>query len=130
MTPVADSDLRHFLDQKDVLQFSVLIRQFYGCLVMAVQYLHVNRIRHKDLKPQNILVKGTSILITDFGTALDWTDRSRATTTGDPGPISINYAAPEVVDREQRSESSDIWSLGCVFLEMTVRGNISICIRH
>ncbi|KAH7074607.1 kinase-like domain-containing protein [Paraphoma chrysanthemicola] len=119
MLPVADCDLRIFLDQSEVLQQANLIRQFYGCLVAALLYLHQKRIRHKDLKPQNILVKNTQVLITDFGTALDWNDESRATTAGDPGPISINYAAPEVVDRERRSESSDIWSLGCIFVDMT-----------
>lgn len=121
MTPVADCDLRFFLDRAAQSQEEHFLRPFYGCLITAVHYLHQNRIRHKDLKPQNILLKGTKVLITDFGTALDWNDESRATTTGDPGPISITYAAPEVVDRERRSESSDIWSLGCVFVEMTVR---------
>lgn len=120
MTPVADCDLRAFLDKQVSPNRNALLRQFYGCLAVAVQYLHHNNIRHKDLKPQNILVKENKVLLTDFGTALDWTDKSRATTSGDPGPISFNYAAPEVVDREERSESSDIWSLGCVFVEMTV----------
>ncbi|KAH7116967.1 kinase-like domain-containing protein [Dendryphion nanum] len=120
MSPVADCDLRHFLGRPVTPEKENTLRQFYGCLTVAIQYLHQNRIRHKDLKPQNILVKGSKVLITDFGTALDWSEESRATTTGDPGPISINYAAPEVVDREKRSESSDIWSLGCVFVDMTV----------
>lgn len=121
MTPVADCDLRVFLDRHQVPHRDNFLRQAYGCLVTAVHYLHQKRIRHKDLKPQNILIKESKVLITDFGTALDWNDESRATTTGEPGPISINYAAPEVADKERRSESSDIWSLGCVFVEMTVR---------
>lgn len=121
MTPVADCNLRQFLDEAEQSQQKHLLRSFYGCLITAVHYLHQNRIRHKDLKPQNILLKGTKVLITDFGTSLDWTDDSRATTTGDPGPISIAYAAPEVVEKERRSESSDTWSLGCIFVEMTVR---------
>ncbi|KAH7346974.1 kinase-like domain-containing protein [Pyrenochaeta sp. MPI-SDFR-AT-0127] len=119
MTPVAECDLRIFLDREQATQHQNFLRQAYGCLITAVHYLHQNRIRHKDLKPQNILIKDSNVLITDFGTALDWNDESRATTTGEPGPISINYAAPEVADHERRSESSDIWSLGCVFVEMT-----------
>jgi serine/threonine protein kinase len=82
---------------------------------------YTNRIRHKDIKPQNILVKGMNVLITDFGTALDWSKDSGATTSGHPGPTSVNYIAPEVAEHEDRNESSDIWSLGCVFLEMTVK---------
>ncbi|KAF1832875.1 kinase-like protein [Decorospora gaudefroyi] len=119
MSPVADCDLRIFLDSKATLHRCNLLRRFYGCLTKAVQYLHTNRIRHKDIKPQNILVKGMKVLITDFGTALDWSEESGATTSGRPGPIAINYIAPEVAERESRNESSDIWSLGCVFIEMT-----------
>jgi serine/threonine protein kinase len=70
------------------------------------------------------------VLITDFGTALDWSDDSGATTTGRPGPITSLYAAPEVIAYERRNESSDIWSLGCVFLEMTVSKVMATVCKH
>jgi serine/threonine protein kinase len=121
ISPVADCDLRTFLDERATVHSCNLLRHFYGCLTRGLQYLHTNRIRHKDIKPQNILVKGMNVLITDFGTALDWSKDSGATTSGHPGPTSVNYIAPEVAEHEDRNESSDIWSLGCVFLEMTVK---------
>jgi serine/threonine protein kinase len=110
LSPVADCDLRIFLDRSATTHSRNLLRHFYGCLTKAVQYLHTNRIRHKDIKPQNILVKGMQVLTTDFGTALDWSKDSGATTSGHPGPIAVNYIAPEVAKREDRNESSDIWS--------------------
>jgi serine/threonine protein kinase len=42
---------------------------------------------------------------------------SRSTTVEDSAKTMI-YCAPEVVAYEPRNKSSDIWSLGCVFLEM------------
>ncbi|KAI9798053.1 MAG: hypothetical protein M1825_005652 [Sarcosagium campestre] len=121
MSPVADCDLKHFLERTP---FSVhdleLLRGFYGCLCSGLAYLHEQKCRHKDIKPENILVKGQTIFITDFGTARDMTGQSRSETTGTPGPRTARYAAPEVMDWNPRGYSSDIWSLGCVFLDMTV----------
>ena len=94
-----------------------LMRSFFGCLVNAMQYLHNSRIRHRDIKPQNIIVKGERVFLTDFGIAYNWENLTRGTTTADSSKTLI-YAAPEVVRVEPRNEFADIWSLGCVFLEM------------
>jgi serine/threonine protein kinase len=81
--------------------------------------LHKQNIRHKDIKPSNILVHGGNILFTDFGLALDFADKTGSTTTGRVNGMTLRYCAPEVADYEPRNTSSDIWSLGVVFLEMT-----------
>ena len=57
------------------------------------------------------------VLLTDFGISLDWENLSRATTTADSGK-TWPYTAPEVASYQKRNSASDIWSLGCVFLEM------------
>ncbi|KAI9773871.1 MAG: hypothetical protein M1840_006097 [Geoglossum simile] len=120
MSPVADSDLAKYLGFDPFpTERLILLRQFYGCLVSALDYLHENKIRHKDIKPSNILVSGETIFITDFGTSLDWTDRGHSTTSGMRGAISRPYCSPEAFNSDPRNSSSDIYSLGCVFLEMT-----------
>ena len=86
-------------------------------LASAVNYLHSNQIRHRDIKPENILVKGSNIYLTDFGISLDWENLSRSTTVAESGKTPL-YCAPEVANHQKRNSSSDIWSLGCVFLEM------------
>ena len=121
MEPVADSDLLVFLSQTSFHQAEYdCIREAFGCLCAAIIYLQRQNCRHKDIKPENILVKQRKVYITDFGIARDWKALGKSTTTGDIGPISKSYAAPEVVAREPRNSSSDIWSLGCVYLDMIV----------
>ena len=136
MAPVADGNLAWFMDSisggaagddatsttTTPTEKRALLRTFFGCLASALSYLHASQIRHKDVKPQNILVMtaagAASVLLTDFGLSLDWADLSRSTTKGAPAALTPRYAAPEVADHEPRGASSDVWSLGCVFLEM------------
>jgi serine/threonine protein kinase len=94
-----------------------LLRGYFGCLASALRYLHERQIRHRDIKPPNILVKGDNVYLADFGIALDWSEMTRATTTADTAKSPI-YCAPEVARSEPRGPSADIWSLGCVFAEM------------
>ena len=120
MSPVADSNLAEFLEvaQSSLKSDFVLrLRGWFGCLATAIQYLHVNQIRHRDIKPANILVHGQRILLVDFELAHDWKDLAQSTTTSDCGKTPL-YAAPETTSDEKRNSATDIWSLGCVFLEM------------
>jgi serine/threonine protein kinase len=120
ITPVAECDLKTFLARRPVQQFFVLQNAF-GCLTAALQYLHEHRCRHKDIKPANILIHNESVVLTDFGISRDWLTDENGTTIGNSGSYTPAYAAPEVVDWEARNEAADVWSLGCVFLEMLVR---------
>ena len=118
MSPVAESNLHGFYARASRNpEDSKLLRKFFGCLASAVHYLHANKIRHRDIKPENILVKGTDIYLTDFGISLDWENLSRSTTVAESGKTPV-YCAPEVANHQKRNSASDIWSLGCVFLEM------------
>lgn len=120
MEPVAECNLGRFLDRIKKLDHDkeYKIAGFFGCLATALATLHVQfKIRHKDIKPENILVKGNNILLTDFGMALDWSGTGH-TTTSQELFRTPKYAAPETSDGLERNSLADIWSLGCVFLEM------------
>jgi serine/threonine protein kinase len=118
MRPVADYSLASYMAEAvNSIDKQSLLRTFFGCLCNGLQYLHQSKIRHRDVKPENILVKGANILWTDFGISLDWENMSRSTTTADSAKSPV-YCAPEVANSKPRNSSSDIWSLGCVFLEM------------
>ncbi|KAF2728959.1 kinase-like protein, partial [Polyplosphaeria fusca] len=120
MEPVAECNLGRFLDRIRKLDQDNenKIAGFFGCLATAIAVLHAQfNIRHKDIKPENILIKGDNILLTDFGMALDWSGTGH-TTTSQELLKTPKYAAPETSEGLERNSKADIWSLGCVFLEM------------
>jgi serine/threonine protein kinase len=117
MFPVADMDLSTYLVRADPAKHREL-RTFFGCLARALGFLHEENIRHKDIKPSNILVYNGNVLFTDFGLAFDFTENEGSTTVSMVSAMTAKYCAPEVANHEPRNTSSDIWSLGVVFLEM------------
>ncbi|KAF9893341.1 hypothetical protein FE257_011773 [Aspergillus nanangensis] len=93
------------------------LKQSIGCIASAIVYLHEQSIRHKDIKPSNILLTPTGLYVTDFGTSTDFSGFSQSVTqNGERG--TPKYFAPEVAEYEPNGRSADIFSLGCVFLEM------------
>ncbi|KAF2249611.1 kinase-like protein [Trematosphaeria pertusa] len=123
MSPIAECDLKEFLNncvsdgKANPHSPKSFTRSFFGCLTSALCYLHDSTIRHKDIKPQNVLVSQHTVYLTDFGISLDWSEVGQSTTTG-PTPKTARYCAPEVSDYAPRNTSSDLWSLGCIFLEI------------
>lgn len=123
MLPVADSNLAHYL-QKAVSSDGErsFLPDFFGCLARGLWHIHRQRLRHRDIKPENILIHNHRVLFTDFDCSLDWSHTVHSTTDQVP-PRTKEYASPEVahsgfVQNININSSSDIWSLGCVFLEI------------
>jgi serine/threonine protein kinase len=95
------------------------IWSIFGCLTAAIVYLHQNNIRHKDIKPPNILLSRDGLWLTDFGAAKDFTsDLTSTSESRERG--TLRYCAPEVFNYHESGRSADIFSLGCVFLETLV----------
>jgi hypothetical protein len=120
MSPIADQDLSAYLAQaSSTLINRPELRTFFGCLATALEYLHSNNVRHKDIKPSNVLVSNGKVLLADFGLSFDFTD-APSTTMSMVNGMTPRYCAPEVAAEGPRNTMSDIWCLGVVFLEMIV----------
>jgi hypothetical protein len=120
MEPVADESLRSMLDpDRNLRKHDLLVlRQSFGCLTAALVYLHDHDIRHKDIKPGNILVHNGTVYLCDFGISHDYFENGQATTRGKPDFWTPGYSAPEYDEYHPRNEASDIWSMGRVFCEI------------
>ena len=76
--------------------------------------IHHLRIAHRDIKPHNILYKGKKAALCDFGSAKILTNEPNL-----PYICSRCYRAPELIfGATHYTTMIDIWSVGCVILEM------------
>ncbi|KAF2016515.1 kinase-like protein [Aaosphaeria arxii CBS 175.79] len=122
--PVADGgDLKSFLhDCQEVPQPSTaqraILRSGFGCLSVGLAFIHEQGIRHKDIKPGNILIHQGNMIYTDFGYSLKYDIAGNSTTYGKPEMFTAKYCAPEVKNEERRNSKADVFSLGCVLLEL------------
>ncbi|MEV5840008.1 serine/threonine-protein kinase [Nocardia sp. NPDC052112] len=88
------------------------------CAVLTAA--HRVELIHRDLKPENlVLTPNGMVKVIDFGaaTSLKVGEYSAITEWGNI-PGSVHYMAPELLEGESASNSSDLYSVGCLLYEM------------
>lgn len=91
-------------------------------LCSAMVHAHKNNVVHRDIKPQNVLIKDDgTVKLSDFGIAL--AQNAAQLTQADAVLGSVHYLAPEIARGEPASDQSDIYALGIVFYELLC-GNV------
>ncbi|XP_035492660.1 serine/threonine-protein kinase PLK1 isoform X2 [Scophthalmus maximus] len=93
-------------------------RYYMTKMLKGVQYLHNNRVIHRDLKLGNIFLNDDmEVKIGDFGlaTKIEFDGERKKTLCGTP-----NYIAPEVLCKKGHSYEVDVWSLGCILYTLLV----------
>ncbi|CAO2652823.1 Nn.00g022340.m01.CDS01 [Neocucurbitaria sp. VM-36] len=121
--PATLCNLDEFMDEElGFYNKLTALNTFFGCLSNAIRFIHSKNVKHMDIKPKNLLVRPLAegrykIYVADFGIARAYKSASDCETDS---PVSFTraYAAPEVVLQDKRGFSADIFSLGCVFIEM------------
>lgn len=93
-------------------------RYYMKQILEGVNYLHQNKIIHRDLKLGNLFLSDDlQVKIGDFGlaTKLEHEGERKKTLCGTP-----NYIAPEILTKSGHSYEVDIWSIGCIMYTLLV----------
>ncbi|KAG6961421.1 hypothetical protein JG687_00007703 [Phytophthora cactorum] len=94
------------------------IRKIAIQLIQALHVLHSNRIIHRDMKPQNILIGSRQqIKLCDFGFARAIAHDTSLLRSIKGTPL---YMAPELVQEKPYNYTVDLWSLGVILYELAV----------
>lgn len=113
-----DQDLKKYLDVCEGGLDGTILKSFLFQLITGVAYCHHHRVLHRDLKPQNLLINREGELkLADFGLARAFGIPVRSYTHE---VVTLWYRAPDVLlGSRHYSTPVDMWSIGCIFAEMT-----------
>jgi len=117
-----EQDLKRYLESLPMDQFPdpQIVKRFLYQILKGTASCHSRRILHRDLKPQNLLIDSTGNLkIADFGLARAFAVPIRPYTHE---VVTLWYRAPEILlGAIEYSTPIDIWSIGCIFVEMVTK---------
>lgn len=116
-----ECDLKNFMDSRRIIGrgLGVLeIKSFLYQILQGIRCCHENRVLHRDLKPQNILVdpKEGLVKLADFGLARGFGIPVSAFSSE---VVTLWYRAPDVLlGSTNYTTSIDMWSIGCMMIEL------------
>lgn len=114
-----DKDLKKYMDSRGDrgMLDPVTIKSFMYQLLLGIAFCHDNRVLHRDLKPQNLLINAKGQLkLADFGLARAF---GIPVNTFSNEVVTLWYRAPDVLLGSRTYNTSiDIWSAGCIMAEM------------
>ncbi|XP_055718566.1 ribosomal protein S6 kinase alpha-1-like isoform X1 [Salvelinus fontinalis] len=101
---------------KEVMFTEEDVKFYLAELALGLDHLHSLGIIYRDLKPENILLDEEGhIKLTDFGLCKEAVDQEKKAYSFCG---TVEYMAPEVVNRQGHIQSADWWSFGVLMFEM------------
>ncbi|XP_015783365.1 cyclin-dependent kinase 2 [Tetranychus urticae] len=112
-----NQDLKKLLDESETGLEKSLVKSYLWQLLQGIAHCHTQRVLHRDLKPQNLLIDDAgNIKLADFGLARSISLPIRGYTHE---VVTLWYRAPEILlGSSVYGPAVDIWAIGCIFAEM------------
>ena len=115
-----DGDLKSFIENNESGLSDSMIKNILLQLNEAFKIMHSKNMIHRDLKPQNILIRNISqnnfiFKLADFGLSRVFENNNFSTHAG-----SLGYTAPEQLDKNKNYEPTKcgLWAVGVIIYEL------------
>jgi len=119
---IEGGDLQNYLTKKGETADYAQLFSFCKGISRGLLHLHEEGVVHRDLAARNILLSesiyGYEAIITDFGMSRNVINFEDPTYVSSKTIGPIKWMAPESLKFKVSSPKSDIWSFGCVIIEI------------
>jgi aurora kinase len=83
-------------------------------IAKALEYCHKHNIAHRDVKLENVLLKGNQVKLADFGWCIQYKENEKSNILCG----TLDYMSPEMVISKNYRFEVDIWALGILTFEL------------
>jgi len=119
-------ELHHIAKALGTTSYEETLDTILPSLLTVLDHIHKHKIVHRDVKPANLLIHDSNVLLMDFGSAADlepkgsgWNKQRVGLENGNRVAVSPVYAAPEIfIDLYEAPTSFDIFSSGLIFCQL------------
>ncbi|XP_062596132.1 uncharacterized protein LOC134257546 [Saccostrea cucullata] len=115
MEYLQQGSLKREIDDNKLLQESTA-RDYTKQILEGLEFLHEQKITHRDIKASNILRGEDGLKLADFGVSKIMEDISSGKLLSQVG--TPKWQSPEIIKNKGHGRRTDIWSLGCTIVEM------------
>lgn len=106
--------------EKHIVKKEIYVVFYIACIIQALEYLHLNGVVFRNVKPENILFDRDGYAYLSNYEFIEYIGKKQKTRTfiGTPG-----FMSPEIVNRERYGFEADYWALGCTMYYILMNDN-------
>jgi serine/threonine protein kinase len=125
--PMYDGSLELYLNNANLVSRECTAMNLMSSVIKILSDIHINLVLHRDIKPDNLMMRGNKVMLIDFGLSCVYTDSNGDHKSGEniinPNILgSPKYISYNIHMGSEASRRDDLISLGYIFLEILTGG--------